>query len=97
MTMRYRPYPRRWMLGAAAATIAVAVAAGDADFAIAGVTGGFITLAGKGAIKAVGGVLHENKNIDGVAIPASMKAYKAGFTKPEQLKGKPCRRTGGKS
>ena len=150
MTMRYRPYPRRWMLGAAAATIAAAglaqsaiaadklmvgalrftshsggfialekgyfkqegldvefqffqaaaptaVAAGDADFAIAGVTGGLITLAGKGAIEAVGGVLHENKNVDGVAILASMKAYKAGFTKPEQLKGKPCRRTGGKS
>ena len=143
MTMRYRPYPRRWMLGAAAATIAaaglaqtaiaadklvvgalrftshsggfialekgyfkqegldvefrffqaaaptaLAVAAGDADFAIAGITGGFINLAGKGAIKAVGGVLHENRNVDGIALLASKKAYEAGLTKPEHLKGK---------
>ncbi len=72
----------------AAAPTAVALAGGDVDFAIAGVTGGYINLAAKGAIKAVGGVLHEHKDIDGVAIMASMKAYKAGFTKPEQLKGK---------
>ena len=143
MTLRYRPYPRRWMLGAAAAAIAaaglaqsaiaadklvvgalrftshsagfialekgyfkqegldvefrffqaaaptaLAVAAGDADFAIAGITGGFINLAGKGAIKAVGGVLHENRNVDGIALLASKKAYEAGLTKPEHLKGK---------
>lgn len=72
----------------AAAPTAVAVAAGDADFAIAGVTGGFINLAGKGAIKAVGGVLHENRNVDGIALLASKKAYEAGFTKPEHLKGR---------
>ncbi len=72
----------------AAAPIAVAVASNDADFGIAGVTGGFINLAGKGAIKAVAGVLHEDKNVDGMAIMASNKAYKSGFTKPEQLKGK---------
>ena len=72
----------------AAAPTAVALAGGDIDFAIAGVTGGYMNLAAKGAIKAVGGVLHEHKDVDGMAIMASMKAYKAGFTKPEQLKGK---------
>ena len=32
--------------------------------------------------------LHEHKDVDGMAIMASTKAYNAGFTKPEQLKGK---------
>jgi len=72
----------------AAAPIAVSITSGDTDFGIAGATGGFFNLAGKGAIKAVAGVLNENKNVDGMAIMASSKAYKAGFTKPEQLKGK---------
>ncbi|MDE0150584.1 MAG: ABC transporter substrate-binding protein [Rhodospirillaceae bacterium] len=72
----------------AAAPTAVAVAAGDADFAIAGITGGFINLAGKGAIRAVGGVLHERKGVDGMALLASKKAYEAGLTKPAHLKGK---------
>lgn len=72
----------------AAAPTAVAVAAGDADFAIAGITGGFINLAGKGAIRAVGGVLHERKNVDGMALLASKKAYEAGLTEPALLKGK---------
>ena len=72
----------------AAAPIAVSIASGDTDFGIAGVTGGFFNLAGKGAIKAVAGVLNENKSVDGMAIMASSKAYKAGFTKPEQMKGK---------
>ncbi|MXY38445.1 MAG: ABC transporter substrate-binding protein [Rhodospirillaceae bacterium] len=72
----------------AAAPTAVAVAAGDADFAIAGITGGFINLAGKGAIRAVGGVLHERRGVDGMALLASKKAYEAGLTKPAHLKGK---------
>ncbi len=81
----------------AAAPTAVALAGGDIDFAIAGVTGGYMNLAAKGAIKAVGGVLHERKGVDGMAIMASMKAYKAGFTKPEQLKGKSLAMTQGGS
>lgn len=72
----------------AATPIAVSIASGDTDFGITGVTGGFFNLAGKGAIKAVAGVLNENKNVDGMAIMASAKAHKAGFTKPEQIKGK---------
>ena len=72
----------------AAAHSAAALAGGEVDFAIAGVTGGYMNLAAKGAIKAVGGVLHEHRDVDGMAIMASMKAWKAGFTKPEQLKGK---------
>lgn len=71
----------------AAQPIAVAVASGDADFGIAGITGGLASLAGKGALKIVGGVLHESPKVDGMAIMVSNKAYKAGFTKPGQLKG----------
>ena len=72
----------------AAAPTALALAGGDVDFAIAGVTSDYMNLAAKGAIKAVAGVLHEHEDVDGMAIMASTKAYEAGFTKPEQLKGK---------
>ena len=72
----------------AAAPTATAVTSGDVDFAIAGITGGFFNNAGKGALKAIGGVLHERKGVDGMALMASKKAFEAGLTKPEDLKGK---------
>ncbi len=72
----------------AAAPTATAVTSGDVDFAIAGITGGFFNNAGKGALKAIGGVLHERKGVDGMALMASKKAFEAGLTKPEHLKGK---------
>ncbi len=72
----------------AAAHSAAALAAGDIDFAVAGVTSDYMNLAAEGAIKAVGGVLREHQDFDGMAIMASMKAWEAGFTSPEQLKGK---------
>ncbi len=71
----------------AAQPIAVAVAAGDADFGIAGVTGGLMNLAAKDAVKVVAGVLHEKKGIDGMMIMASNKAYDAGLTSPDKLPG----------
>ncbi|MEQ9642817.1 MAG: ABC transporter substrate-binding protein [Alphaproteobacteria bacterium] len=71
----------------AAQPIAVAVAAGDADFGIAGVTGGLMNLAAKDAVKIVAGVLHEKKGIDGMMIMASNKAYEAGLTSPAKLPG----------
>lgn len=72
----------------AAQPIAVAIASGDVDFGIAPVSGGLINLANKGAIKVVGGVLHEEAGIDGQMILASKKAYDAGLTSPAALKGK---------
>ena len=72
----------------AAQPIAVAIASGDVDFGVAPVSGGLINLADKGAIKVIGGVLHEEPGIDGQMILASKKAYDAGLTSPAVLKGK---------
>lgn len=72
----------------AAQPIAVAIASGDIDFGIGPVSGGMINLANKGAIKVIGGVLHEEAGIDGQMILASKKAYDAGLTSPAALKGK---------
>lgn len=71
----------------AAQPIAVAVASGDADFGIAGVTGGMMNLAEKGAAKVVAGVLHEKKGVDGMMILASTQAYEKGLTAPGKLPG----------
>jgi NitT/TauT family transport system substrate-binding protein len=71
----------------AAQPIAVSMASGDTDFGIAGMTGGFVNLAAKDAIKAIGGVLREKKGVDGMAILASNKAYEAGLTTPAKMAG----------
>ncbi len=71
----------------AAQPIAVAVASGDVDFGIAGVTGGLMNLADKGAVKVVAGVLHEKKGVDGMILLASNKAYDAGVTSVAKMKG----------
>ena len=60
--------------------VAVAIAAGDADFGVTAFTGGFFNLAGKGALKVIGAQLHEDVEYDGSAILASNKAYDAGLT-----------------
>lgn len=72
----------------AAQPIAVAIASKDVDFGVAPISGGMINLADKGAIKVIGGVLHEEPGIDGQMIMASQKAYDAGLTSPAMLKGK---------
>lgn len=72
----------------AAQPVAVAIASGDVDFGIGPISGGMINLANKGAIKVIGGVLHEEDGIDGQMILASKKAYDAGLTTPAMLKGK---------
>ncbi len=71
----------------AAQPMAVAIASGDIDYGITSITGGLINLADKGAIKVIGGVMHEEKGIDGSAIVVSDAAYKAGLTSPDKLKG----------
>jgi len=72
----------------AAQPMAVAIASGDVDFGVTAITGGLINLADKGAVKIVGGALHEEKGIDGSAILASNKAFEAGFKTPADLKGR---------
>ncbi len=72
----------------AAAPMAVAIASGDIDYGVTAITGGLINLADKGAIKVIGGALHEEKGIDGSAILVSDAAYKAGVNSPAKLGGR---------
>ncbi len=71
----------------AAQPIAVAVASGDVDFGVAGVTGGLMNLAEKDAVRLVAGVLHEKKGVDGMMIMASNKAYEEGLDTVPEIKG----------
>jgi NitT/TauT family transport system substrate-binding protein len=72
----------------AAQPIAVAVAAGDADLGITGLTGGFFNLAGKGAVKIIAAQSREEPGYDFVAYLATKKAFDAGFTEPGKFPGK---------
>lgn len=72
----------------AAAPIANAVAAGDADLGITGLTGGFYNLAGKGAIKIIAAQSREEPGFDFVAYVVTAKAYEAGFRNVTQFPGK---------
>lgn len=69
----------------AATPMAVAIASGDIDYAVTAISGGLISLAGKGAIKVIGGCLSEENGIDGQKILASDAAFKAGLTSPAEL------------
>lgn len=72
----------------AAAPMAVAIASGDLDYGVTAITGGLINLADKGAIKVIGGALHEEEGIDGSAILVSDAAWKDGVTSPAKLAGR---------
>lgn len=72
----------------AAQPMAVAIASGDADYAVTAISGGLISLAEKGAAKVIGGALSEEAGIDGQKILASNAAYDAGLTSPAMLDGK---------
>lgn len=72
----------------AAQPMAVAIASGDADYAVTAISGGLISLAEKGATKVIGGALSEEKGIDGQKILASNEAYAAGLTSPAKLDGR---------
>ncbi len=72
----------------AAQPMAVAIASGDADYAVTAISGGLISLAEKGAAKVIGGALSEEAGIDGQKILASDAAFQAGLTAPSMLDGK---------
>ena len=72
----------------AAAPMATAIASGDIDYGITAITGGLINLADKGAIKVIGGALHEEEGIDGSAIVVSDAAWNDGVTSPAKLAGR---------
>ena len=72
----------------AAQPMAVAIASNDVDFGITAISGGLINLAKKGAVKVIGGALHEEPGIDGQMILVSKPAFDAGVTHPSKLKGR---------
>lgn len=72
----------------AATPMAVAIASGDVDYAVTAVSGGLINLAGKGAIKVIGGALSEEEGIDGQKYLISDASYQAGIKTLKDLDGK---------
>ena len=72
----------------AAQPMAVAIASGDADYAVTAISGGLISLAEKGAVKVIGGALSEERGIYGQQILASNAAYDDGLTSPAALDGR---------
>ncbi|MBO0711351.1 MAG: ABC transporter substrate-binding protein [Acetobacteraceae bacterium] len=71
----------------AAQPIAAAAVAGDIDLGVTALTGGFFSLASKGALRVIGGGLHERPGWEGSAILVSAKAYAAGLTSVDKLPG----------
>lgn len=72
----------------AAQPMAIAIASGDADYAMTAISGGLISLADKGVAKVIGGALSEEKGVSGQKILASNAAYEAGLQSPADLDGK---------
>jgi NitT/TauT family transport system substrate-binding protein len=72
----------------AAQPVAVAVVSRDADVGVTGLTGGFYNMAGKSALKMVGGGAREEPGYSFSAYVVSKQAYDAGFHKPQQVVGK---------
>jgi NitT/TauT family transport system substrate-binding protein len=63
----------------AAEPVAVAVASGSLDISLAGMTAGFYSLAGQGAMKIIAGAIHEVPGFQSEAVVASNRAYDAGM------------------
>jgi NitT/TauT family transport system substrate-binding protein len=72
----------------AAQPIAVAATAGDIDFGVTAFTAGLYNLAGKGALKVIGGMSREKAGYPLIGYFASPKAYDAGLKSPKDLAGK---------
>jgi NitT/TauT family transport system substrate-binding protein len=67
--------------------IAVAVASGAVDFGTAGMTGGFYSLAGQGALRIIAGQTHEVPGFPANTVAASNKAFDAGLKTVKDLPG----------
>ncbi|MBM3554318.1 MAG: transporter substrate-binding domain-containing protein [Alphaproteobacteria bacterium] len=72
----------------AAQPVALAVASGDAQLGITGLTGGFYNLAGKDSVRIIASQAREEPGWNFVGFVASNKAFEAGLTSVEQLRGK---------
>lgn len=71
----------------AAQPIAVAVASGDVQFGLTGITGGTLNLAGKGALKIIASQGAEKKGFVGNVLVASNEAFAKGLKTPAGLAG----------
>jgi NitT/TauT family transport system substrate-binding protein len=67
--------------------IAVAVVSGSIDFGVAPFTGGFYSMAGRGALRVIAGLAHEAPGFHYFAYIASNQAYAAGLTSLKDLPG----------
>ncbi|MBV6658098.1 MAG: ABC transporter substrate-binding protein [Devosiaceae bacterium] len=72
----------------AAQPMALAIASGDADYAVTAISGALVSLAERGATKVIGGALSEEQGIDGQKIVASNAAFADGVTSPAALAGR---------
>jgi NitT/TauT family transport system substrate-binding protein len=72
----------------AAGPIAVAVTSGAIDFALAGSTASFYSLAGQGAIQIIAGAVHEVPGFHAAAIVATNKGFEAGVKSLKDLGGR---------
>lgn len=71
----------------AAQPIAVAVASGDLQFGLTGITAGSLNLAGKGGVKIIASQGAEKKGFAGNMLVVSNEAFAKGLTGPEKLPG----------
>jgi NitT/TauT family transport system substrate-binding protein len=71
----------------AAQPIAVAVASGDIQFGLTGITAGSLNLAGKGGVKIIASQGAEKKGVKGNILVASNEAFAKGLTAPNKLAG----------
>src|SRR5580704_2999719 len=72
----------------AAQPIAVAVASGDIDFGVTGMSAAFYTLAGQGALRIIAAGNREMPGFKNAGYVVSDRAYEAGFTSLKQLAGR---------
>ena len=72
----------------AAQPIAVATASGDVDFGVTAFTAGLYNLAGKGALKVIGGMSREKAGYPLIGYFASNNAHASGLKTPKDLAGK---------
>ncbi|QCO02000.1 ABC transporter substrate-binding protein [Azospirillum argentinense] len=68
--------------------VPVAVASGDVDFGVTGLTAGFYNLASKGAVTMIAAQSRDEPGFQLSAYVATKAAHDSGLTKPADLKGK---------
>ncbi|MBP2228103.1 NitT/TauT family transport system substrate-binding protein [Azospirillum agricola] len=68
--------------------VPVAVASGDVDFGVTGLTAGFYNLAAKGAVTIIAAQSRDEPGFPLSAYVATNAAHEAGLTRPADLKGK---------